>query len=72
VDTIDQTISSVINQAGQFSIRYHIQDGGSTDGTLEKIQIWQNRILNQLHPIYCKNIVFTYESNQSPFFYLPQ
>ena len=63
VDTIDQTISSVINQAGQFSIRYHIQDGGSTDGTLEKLQIWQNRLLNQLHPIYCKNIVFTYESS---------
>ncbi len=41
VATIDQTILSVVSQAGNFAIRYHIQDGGSTDGTLERIAEWR-------------------------------
>jgi glycosyltransferase involved in cell wall biosynthesis len=28
---IDETIFSVISRAGPFTIRYHVQDGGSTD-----------------------------------------
>jgi len=33
---LDQTILSVVGQTGPFSIRYHIQDGGSNDGTLDQ------------------------------------
>lgn len=62
IDTIDQTITSVLTQEGNFSIRYHIQDGGSTDGTLEKIEHWKWRIEKNLFPLFCKNVVFTYES----------
>jgi glycosyltransferase involved in cell wall biosynthesis len=33
---LDETILSVLAQAGDFRLRYHIQDGGSTDGTRGK------------------------------------
>src|ERR1700730_3330723 len=32
---LDQTVLSVVSQAGPFTIRYHVQDGGSKDGTLQ-------------------------------------
>ena len=41
---IDRTIASVLSQAGDFRIRYHVQDGGSTDGTLERIAVWNARL----------------------------
>lgn len=62
VDTIDQTIFSVVSQAGSFSIKYHVQDGGSTDGTLEKLQKWEERLKNDDFPIQCDKLDFTYES----------
>ena len=34
---LDETILSVLAQAGDFRLRYHIQDGGSTDGTMGKL-----------------------------------
>jgi glycosyltransferase involved in cell wall biosynthesis len=60
--TIDQTILSVLSQAGDFSIRYHIQDGGSTDGTIEKLEQWKRRLDEGSLPVFCRNIVFTYAS----------
>ena len=60
--TIDQTIASVTAQAGDFSIRYHIQDGGSTDGTIEKLEQWRQRLEDGSFPVSCRNIVFTYRS----------
>ena len=36
---IDETILSVVSQAGQSSIRHHFQDGGSTDRTLEGLAL---------------------------------
>ena len=32
--TIEQAVASVLEQAGTFSVHLHVQDGGSTDGTL--------------------------------------
>lgn len=63
VDTIDYTILSIVSQEGDFAIRYHIQDGGSTDGTLEKLHNWK-KILdsNTSSIVRCRNVVFTYES----------
>lgn len=60
--TIDQTISSVLNQAGPFEIDYHVQDGGSTDDTLERLELWKRRIEEGQWPLFCKAIRFTYES----------
>jgi GT2 family glycosyltransferase/SAM-dependent methyltransferase len=62
VATIEQTILSIITQAGDFVIRYHIQDGGSTDGTIDLLSRWKERIDKGVFPIQCKNIVFSYKS----------
>lgn len=58
--SIDKTIQSVVSQAGTFSIRYHVQDGGSQDGTLEKLTRWQERILSKAFKCHCDSVVFTY------------
>jgi glycosyltransferase involved in cell wall biosynthesis len=60
---IDDTIASVVNQAGCFSLHYHIQDGGSTDGTLEKLQEWERRISSGNFPRLCTALAFTFESS---------
>ncbi|WP_137143672.1 hypothetical protein [Azospirillum brasilense] len=38
---IDDTVASVLSQSGDFEIVYHVQDGGSRDGTLERLEHWQ-------------------------------
>lgn len=38
VDFLALTLDSVIGQPGNFQLHYHIQDGGSTDGTVELVQ----------------------------------
>jgi len=60
---IDETIFSVLSQAGPFRIRYHVQDGGSTDGTLEKLDCWR-RVLEAGLPSSCERIDFTYASEK--------
>ena len=39
--TIEQTIMSVYLQYSDVNITYHIQDGGSTDGTLQLLKKWE-------------------------------
>jgi glycosyltransferase involved in cell wall biosynthesis len=58
---IDQTILSVVSQTGPFSIRYHIQDGGSNDGTLDLLAAWKQRFESDF-PAGCAGIEFTYSS----------
>jgi GT2 family glycosyltransferase len=53
---IDETILSVITQGGEFDLHYHVQDGGSTDDTLAKVQRWQ-KLAPELKA--CRNLVFT-------------
>lgn len=60
--TIDETILSVLSQYGRFGLHYHIQDGGSTDGTLEKIRDWRIRIDEKQFPLGCDDFRFTYHS----------
>ncbi len=59
-DYLDETIASVVGQAGDFSIRYHIQDGGSKDGTLAIIEAWQARLAAGALPIRCRGIAFSF------------
>lgn len=41
---IERTIQSVLNQQGHFNIQYLIMDGGSTDGTIEVLRRYQDRL----------------------------
>lgn len=61
-DTIDQTIASVLSQAGNFAIRYHVQDGGSDDGTVSRLQYWQDILKRGNVPIQCRDVAFSYAS----------
>jgi glycosyltransferase involved in cell wall biosynthesis len=58
---LDQTILSVVGQAGPFTIRYHVQDGGSKNGTLDLLAAWQNRLARDF-PIGCEGIEFSLAS----------
>ena len=60
---IDETILSVVSQSGGFSIHYHIQDGGSTDGTLEKLKAWEERLHAPSPWVFCKELTFTWDSS---------
>jgi glycosyltransferase involved in cell wall biosynthesis len=58
---LDETILSVVTQSGPFSIRYHVQDGGSMDGTLDKLARWNARLVGDF-PILCDGIEFSYST----------
>jgi len=62
METIERTILSVVTQAGNFKIRYHIQDGGSSDETLNLLMRWKVRLGSGYFPIQCENIEFSYDS----------
>lgn len=62
VRTIDETVLSVVSQPGPFSLEYHVQDGGSADGTLEKLGAWKRRLESTTFPIACKAVRFSYDS----------
>jgi glycosyltransferase involved in cell wall biosynthesis len=59
---ISETIESVVSQAGAFSIRYHIQDGGSLDGTLEIARSWERRVEAKDFLLGCDGVHLTVES----------
>ncbi len=58
---LDQAILSVVSQAGPFTIRYHVQDGGSKDRTLEILAAWQTRLAHDF-PLFCEGIEFSFTS----------
>src|SRR5207237_2758313 len=58
---LDQSILSVVSQAGPFTIRYHIQDGGSKDRTLEILAAWKSRLAHDF-PVFCEGIEFSFAS----------
>lgn len=59
---IDETIESVFSQRGNFRIRYHVQDGGSTDQTINKLKIWESKIRNS--SVSGKYFSFTWSSGK--------
>lgn len=61
-ETIDQTVTSVVSQAGPFEIHYHVQDGGSNDATLRILRNWQDRLARGDVPLFCKGVHFSFES----------
>src|SRR3984893_17909767 len=58
---LDETILSVVSQAGPFSICYHVQDGGSKDATLKLLAAWKSRLARDF-PVFCEGIEFSFAS----------
>jgi glycosyltransferase involved in cell wall biosynthesis len=59
---LDETILSVISQSGPFEIIYHVQDGGSTDRTLDIVRRWKRLIDSGDFPVSCNRLRFSFES----------
>jgi len=61
---IEQTILSVISQAGDFTLHYHIQDGGSKDGTAAILEKWKVWLDAGAFPLFCRGVDFSYDIDQ--------
>ncbi|MDH5512940.1 MAG: glycosyltransferase [Gammaproteobacteria bacterium] len=59
---LDDTIMSVVTQGGDFALHYHVQDGGSRDGTVQKLETWARRLAGDW-PRLCTNLVFSFRSD---------
>jgi len=58
--TIDETIESVVRQRGSFDLHYHVQDGGSRDGTVEKLKQWRTLLDSGVLSPTGVRLTFTY------------
>ncbi len=59
---LDETMRSILGQAGDFEIHYTIKDAGSTDGTLDLLADWQDRIAAGREPLSCCRLTLAVES----------
>lgn len=59
---LDATVMSVLSQAGDFILHYHVQDGASADDTLERLAFWSQRIAAGDLPPACRKVCFTFDS----------
>lgn len=59
---LDQTLLSIATQAGAFRIHLHVQDGGSTDGSLDRLTWWQEQIRIEQFPLQCQQITFSFDT----------
>ena len=61
---IDEAIASVLRQGiPGYSLHYHVQDGGSTDGTLDRLHAWERRLHDGSYRPY-GDIVFSFASGR--------
>ena len=61
---IAETIESILSQKGNFEIEYIIQDGGSTDGTLDIIKRYEKLLTEKQYPIKCRAISYQWFSQK--------
>lgn len=62
---LDSAIASIISQEGDFEIKYHVQDGGSTDSTIKKLKSWKMLIESASFPlIRCRKVHFSFSSER--------
>ena len=59
---LDDTIASVVTQAGDFVLHYYIQDGGSTDGTERIARKWMKLHKDGKLPILCRELILSFAS----------
>jgi glycosyltransferase involved in cell wall biosynthesis len=61
---IAETIESVLSQAGEFEIEYFVMDGGSTDGSVEIIKRYADRVAAGGWPVKCVDLSMVWVSQQ--------
>ena len=59
--TLDRALSSVLFQAGDFDLLVHVQDGGSSDGTRERLAYWNELVQSEGFPAMGRSVRFTYD-----------
>lgn len=59
---LNRAITHIVSQVGDFRIRYHIQDGGSTDGTLDIIRQWEAMLAAGCPLVQCRGVEFSWAS----------
>ena len=60
--TILRTLLSVVQQGGCFRLRYHVQDGGSSDGTVVLLKAFEERLRRKEIDIFCDAVDFSFTS----------
>lgn len=58
--TIERTLQSVLSQEGDLELEYHVQDGGSTDGSVDIIRTCEARLLTGEWPTRCRRVRMTW------------
>ena len=61
---IAETIESVLSQEGGFEIEYFVMDGGSTDGSVEIIRDYAERVQSGTWPVQCAGITMEWVSQR--------
>lgn len=55
-----ETMESVLSQTGDISVFYHVQDAGSSDGTMALLQSQLEQLERKHMPAQCKQLTFSY------------
>lgn len=61
-ETLDTLLSNVFAQAGNFHVHHHVQDGGSTDGTVDILKRWSSIASHGVVPKTSGKYSFSYQS----------
>ena len=59
---LNQTIASVVSQAGEFELEYIIQDGGSGEDLIKILESWENKLSSGSFKPACKKLTFKWFS----------
>lgn len=62
---IDEAVASVLRQGlSGYALHYHVQDGGSTDGTLDKLHAWERRLRDGVALASSGDVHFSFASER--------
>jgi glycosyltransferase involved in cell wall biosynthesis len=61
---IEQTITSILGQAGTFNLEYIVADGGSTDNSVDIIKKYAQLVKNGKLPVKCKGVTMEWWSHK--------
>lgn len=61
---IEETITSIISQEGDFTLEYIIMDGGSKDETVEIIKKYERLLEKGEYPVRCKGVKLIWKSEK--------